>query len=301
MLQKEMSRSLASFILHNIIYRWGTILEIVTNNGAAFVNACSYLAKHFHLKHIRISGYNSKANGIVEWSHFDVRQALFKACDGDQSKWSSVAYLVFWAERVTVRRRMGCSPYFATTGTQPLLPFDISEADYLLPPPESPLTMTELISRRAIALQKRREHLAELHNKVHSARLKAAQQLEKDHSHTIKDYNFKTGDLVLIRNTPIEKALNRKMRARYLGPLIVIDRNRGGVYIIAELDGSVFDRPVAAFQVIPYFPRTAILMPPIEELIDISLRRLEEMKRSQIEDPDEENEEFDAENSLEDD
>lgn len=301
MLQKEMSRSLASFILHNIIYRWGTILEIVTNNGAAFVNACSYLAKHFHLKHIRISGYNSKANGIVEWSHFDVRQALFKACDGDQSKWSSVAYLVFWAERVTVRRRMGCSPYFATTGTQPLLPFDISEADYLLPPPESPLTMTELISRRAIALQKRREHLAELHNKVHSARLKAAQQFEKDHSHMIKDYNFKTGDLVLIRNTAIEKALNRKMRARYLGPLIVISRNRGGAYIIAELDGSVFDRPVAAFQVIPYFPRTAILMPPIEELIDISLRRLEEMKRSQIEDPDEENEEFDAENSLEDD
>jgi hypothetical protein len=95
---------------------------------------------------------------------------------------------------------MGCSPYFATTGTHPLLPFDISEANYLLPPPDSPLSTTDLISRRAIALQKRRSHLADLHAKVHSARLKAAVKFEKDHAHTIRDYNFKMGDLVLIRN-----------------------------------------------------------------------------------------------------
>src|ERR1700678_3984943 len=113
---------------------------------------------------------------------------------------------------------MGCSPYFATTGTHPLLPFDIAEANYLLPPPTATLTSTELITRRAIALQKRRSDLAQLHDKVHSARLKAAVRFEKEHSHTIQDYNFKLGDLVLIRNTAIEKALNRKMRPRYLGP-----------------------------------------------------------------------------------
>src|ERR1700677_2974522 len=147
MLRKTTAKSLASSLLHNISNRWGTLLEIVTDNGAPFVKALGYLAKHYHLTHIRISGYNSHANGIVERSHFDVRQALFKACDGDQSKWASVAYSVFWAERVTVRRRMGCSPYFATTGTHSLLPFDISEANYLLPPPDSPLSTTELITQ----------------------------------------------------------------------------------------------------------------------------------------------------------
>jgi hypothetical protein len=288
MLRKESAKSLATFILHNIIYRWGTLLEIVTDNGAPFVKALTYLSKHYHFTHIRISGYNSRANGIVERSHFDVRQALFKACDGDQNRWSSVAYSVFWAERVTIRRRMGCSPYFATTGTQPLLPFDISEANYLLPPPEATLSTTDLISRRAIALQKRRDDLADLHSKVHSARLKAAVKFEMEHSHTIRDYDFKRGDLVLIRNTAIEKALNRKMRARYLGPLIVISRNKGGAYIIAELDGSVFDRPVAAFRVIPYFARTKIAIPPLEDLIDISQQRLVQMEQSEVQDPDEE-------------
>ena len=102
MLQKETVKSIAYFILHNIIYRWGTLLEIVTDNGALFVKVLGYLKRHYHIKHIRISDYNSQANGLVERAHFDVRQALYKACNGEESKWSQAVYSVFWAERVMV-------------------------------------------------------------------------------------------------------------------------------------------------------------------------------------------------------
>jgi hypothetical protein len=280
MLRAENAKSLANWILHDIIYRWGLLLEIVTDNGPAFLKALKYLEKHYHIKHIRISGYNSRANGLVERSHFEVREAIFKACDGDETKWSNTAYSVFWAERVTIRRRMGCSPYFAATGTHPLLPVDIAEANYLLPAPDAPLSSTELITRRAITLQKRQAQLANLRDTVYEARIQAAHRFEKEHAHTIKQFDFKLGDLVLVRNTAIEKSLNRKMRPRYLGPLIVISRNRGGAYIIAELDGSVFDRPIAAFRVIPYFARENIDLPPLEDLLDISQQRLAEMENS---------------------
>ena len=76
------------------------------------------------------------------------------------------------------------------------------------------------------------------------------------------------------------------MCARYLGPCIILSRNKGGAYILAELDGSVFDLPVAAFRVIPYFARTKLELPPLEDLIDVLLSRLQQMKDMTYEDPD---------------
>jgi hypothetical protein len=78
-------------------------------------------------------------------------------------------------------------------------------------------------------------------------------------------------------NTRIEKSLNRKMRARYSGPLIVLSKNKGGTYILCELDGSALQNPVAGFRVIPYFARKRIELP--EGLQDISTgRQMEEQE-----------------------
>ena len=93
---------------------------------------------------------------------------------------------------------MGCSPYFAVTGTHPLLPLDIAEATYLLPPPDAPLSTTDLIATGAVVLQKRRAHLAKLTSDVYSVHIKATICFEQEHFSTITDYNFKLGDLVLI-------------------------------------------------------------------------------------------------------
>ena len=287
MLRKENAQAIGECLLWSFIYWWGMLSEIVSDNGAPFIKAIGYLACWYHIRHIHISGYNLCANGLVERSHFDVRQALFKACDSIQSKWASVTYSIFWADHITTCRRMGCSPYFAVTETHPLLPFDISEATYLLPPPDSILSTEDLISHRTIALQKHREHLSQLHSKVYEARLAAAMRFEKEHSNTIKDFNFKLGDLVLIQHMAIEKALNRKMRPRYQGPAIVISRNRGSAYIIAELDSTLADRPVATFHVIPYFVRTKIHLPPLEDLLDVSIDRLRELEHSTEKDTDE--------------
>ena len=111
-------------------------------------------------------------------------------------------------------------------------------------------------------------------------RRKAALRFEKAHSRTIRNFNFQRGDLVLMRNTAIEKSLNRKMRPRYLGPLVIVSRNKGGAYIICELDGTVFDRPIAAFRIIPYHARKSIALPDIA--LDISTAHLREMEESNI-------------------
>ena len=69
----------------------------------------------------------------------------------------------------------------------------------------------------------------------------------KKYKRVIHDFTFKRGDLVLIRNSAIKDHLDRKMYERYLGPLVVVSRSRGGSYILAELDGMIMDRKVAQF------------------------------------------------------
>ena len=248
----ETAKTIGDCIFKDILCRWGALCEIIMDNGPAFIKALNYLGKCYHIRHIWILGYNSRANGIVERMHFDIHQALFKACNNDQSKWHLVVTSVMWADHITVHWCMGCSPYFTVTRTHPLLPLNIAEATYLLPPPNAPLLTTNLIATHTVVLQKWCIHLAKLASNIYSMCIKAAICFEQEHTSTITNYNFKLRDLVLIQNTAIEKSLNRKMCARYIGPLIVISHNRGGAYIISELNGSVFDHLIATFHVIPY-------------------------------------------------
>jgi hypothetical protein len=48
-LWKEFAKAIGLWILHDIIYRWGMILEMVTDNGPIFLAALCWLEKHYHI------------------------------------------------------------------------------------------------------------------------------------------------------------------------------------------------------------------------------------------------------------
>lgn len=170
---------------------------------------------------------------------------------------------------------MGCSPYFAVIGTHSIISLDIMKATYLQSPPNPLLSTTDLITRCAIAFQKRCKNLTAICSKVYDTRRRTALRFEDKHHSSIQDFNFIRRALVFMRNTAIKKALNCKMRARYLGPLVVIARNRGRAYILCELNSSVLNRPVAAFRLVPYLARTTIALS--QTFADITPGRLKAM------------------------
>ena len=83
-------------------------------------------------------------------------------------------------------------------------------------------------------------------------------QLENDLQHKIKEFNLKPKSLVLIKNLAIELLVDRKIKPRYLGPMVMIRCLRGGAFILAELDRAIWQNKVAAFRVIPYLARKEI-------------------------------------------
>jgi len=53
--------------------------------------------------------------------------------------------------------------------------------------------------------------------------------------------------------------------------MIVVSHNRGGAYIICDLDGMLAHTPIATFQVVPYFMWQVIDILDLKQHMDVSV------------------------------
>ena len=70
------------------------------------------------------------------------------------------------------------------------------------------LSTSELIGYRVKALAKHRQHVIEMRERIDQGKREWLVKYERDNKATIKDLDFKPGDLVLVRNTEIESSLD---------------------------------------------------------------------------------------------
>jgi hypothetical protein len=275
-LRVKNGRTLAAFIFEDLLCRWGAVEEIVTDNGSAFVTVLDTLTNRYGIRHICISAYNSHANGIVKRQHRMICESLVKACKGNFLKWPTLIPHTFWADRVTTRKATGHSPFYMAHGVEPILPFDITLATFLVPNIAKPLTTSELLAIHARQLQMHDEDLAAIHSNVLKSCFKSVWQFESTHEKSLHDFNFKPGALVLVRNMSIKTDLGHKSKPRYLGPMAVVCCTPNGAYRLAELNGAISKLRFAAFRLIPYHAHSCSSIPvtrliECEDLIQIYL------------------------------
>ncbi len=103
-----------------------------------------------------------------------------------------------WADCITIRKRMGCSPFFAVTGAHPVLPLDVLETTWLVEYPGRFIKDWELCGLRAIALQKHADKVEEMRQNMDATKRERTLQYAKMNANKIKEFKFKCGDLVLL-------------------------------------------------------------------------------------------------------
>ena len=262
-LKKATAKSMSKFLWEEVFCRYGAVGQITTDNGAEVQGAVTELMDRWNIPHIKISAYNSKANGVVERGHFIIREAILKSCKHDIKEWPNHVHHAFFADKVTVRRATNFSPFYLLHGVDPVLPFDLSEASFLVDGFTKNMATEDLLALRIRQLEKRPEDVEAAANTLKKNRLKSKEQFEKRFLRRLVKDSYPPGTLVLVRNNTIEKSMNRKHKPRYNGPYEVVRRTTGGSYILQELDGTVWRQGIAAFRIIPYISRRDSRLPDL--------------------------------------
>jgi transposase InsO family protein len=257
-LATKTAEDLATFFWENIYCRYGCPRKVITDNGPEVKAGFRRLMKRMGVPHVRISPYNKHANGVVEQGHYTLREAIVKSCGGNIDLWPEKLAIALLADRVTVSRVTGFSAYQLLHGTDPVLPFDLTEATFLVTGFRSGMTTEELLTLRIRQLSKHERDITKAIETLRKSRFRSKQHFEKRFWKKLQKEEYKKGELVLVRNVGLETEVGtgKKTEDRYFGPYEVDRKNHGGAYILKELDGTVFrNNPTAAFRLLPYITR----------------------------------------------
>jgi transposase InsO family protein len=254
-LKNATANNLAKFFWECIYCRYGAPIQAVTDNGSEVKEAFEQLLERLGIPQIRITPYNHHANGVVERGHFIIREALLKTCKDKISQWPEYLAEIVFADRVTVNRVTGFSPYQLLHATDPILPLDIAEATFLVEEFRSGISTERLLELRARQIAKHPEDVARAAETLQKARFTSKKQFEQRFIKRLTKAIYEPGELILLRNTQVEMSLDRKKEQRYLGPYEVSGRTPKNNYYLQELDGTKIKGAKARFRILPYITR----------------------------------------------
>ena len=197
-LRQATSQNLAKFFWEHIYCQYGAPLLVVTDNRAEVKGAFDQLLTRMNIPQVQITPYNHHANGVVERGHFIIREALVKACEDKITDWPQKLPEIMFADRVTVSRVTGFSPFQLLHATDPLLPLDIAEATFLVEEFKAGISTKELLRLRARQIAKYPEDVARAAETLRKARFASKEQFEKRFIKRLTRKHYKPGELVLV-------------------------------------------------------------------------------------------------------
>ena len=187
------AKNVAKFIWEDVICRHGCFGKLVVDGGPENKEQVIELANRYGIKRIMVSAYHPQANGMIERGHKPIVDALSKMTNGGLDKWVDNLHAVLWADRTTVRRSTGHTPFYLNCGNEAVLPIELEIPTWRIMPWTKVHSTGELLAMRARQIQRRDEDMTE--TALYLQRMRMAGKELFDNERQLKKDGLKAGDL----------------------------------------------------------------------------------------------------------
>lgn len=123
----DKATTVASIFLTEIVSRYGSPLEVVSDNGKSFLATFVNEVERWGIKSLKVAPYNPKANGLVERVIQTVKGALSRTTGHAPHLWDHHLGTVLLAYRNAKQGSTKYTPYYLVFGREALLPEQVTE------------------------------------------------------------------------------------------------------------------------------------------------------------------------------
>ena len=229
------------FLTENIFSRFGCPHKLITDNVAAFrakelVEMCDSMG----IKLVHSTSYYPQGNGLAKYSNKSLIRIIKKLLEENKKNWDAKLKYALWADRVTIKKSTGSSPFKLVYGTDAIFPIQLTL-------PVAKLLQTaqdeeDDMANRITGLTELYQIREQLIQKATTHQKKIKEVFDKK----AKRNNLQVGDLVLKWDAFKEKKGNHgKFDALWTGPFIISHIQGNNTFILKSMGGeTIFDGPV---------------------------------------------------------
>ncbi|MCO5552093.1 hypothetical protein L7F22_005603 [Adiantum nelumboides] len=279
---KVNEKTVSKFVYTHICCRFGTPLEIVSDNGPGFRRGLlTEVCEELKISHRHSTPYYPQSNGLVEKANGIIARIIRKMVESKPKRWDNFLDGAIWAYRTTYRDATQFTPFHLVYGQEAVQPIELNIPTIKLTGRQEQSNDEAWIDRllNLVELEWKREAAYHCYKKK-------ALQLKDKLNEGIKDKEIKGKSLVLRYNNALDNRFDAKFERRWEGPFIVKKAFTGGYYQLMDLNGKEHPRKINGYRLKPYLSR---ILPAVFETKQVSKKT-----KKDHEDDDDDNDKNDA-------
>jgi hypothetical protein len=114
------------FLYENILRRFSFPKRLVTDNATAFkADALVDMCESMGIQLVHSTPYYPQGNGLVESSNKRLIRIIRKLLEENKKNWDSKLKFSLWADKVTIKKSIGTSPFKLVYGTDAIFPVQL--------------------------------------------------------------------------------------------------------------------------------------------------------------------------------